>query len=291
MITVIKTNVFNRSNMISSRSLSLCVLASLFACSVASVGQRVAPAARIVNPIDESQLVTLSGNVNPLANVQNDRGSVSASQPMTGLVMVLSRSLEQQAAFDTYVAGEYDPSSPNFHQWLTPQQIGAQYGPAPADIAAITGWLTSQGFAVKSVSPDGMSINFSGTAGQTETAFHTQIHNLSVNGKMHIANMSDPQIPAALAPVVVGVKGLHNFLPHPLHRIGSKVQFSPDAHGWVKQQTLAATGQQASSGAGFTRGAPRTQTRRLSQFHVLAPAQLLLPLQRLNSHRRRRRAL
>jgi subtilase family serine protease len=246
MINVIKTNRFNRSNMISSRSLSLCVLASVFACSVATVAQRVAPAVRIVSAIDESQLVSLSGNVNPLANVQNDRGPVGASLPMAGLVMVLNRSLEQQAAFDTYVAGEYDPNSPNFHQWLTPLQIGAQYGPASADIAAITGWLTSRGFAVQSVSPDGMSIAFSGSAGQAEAAFHTQIHNLSVDGKMHIANMSDPQIPAALAPVVVGVKGLHNFLPHPLHRIGSKVQFSPDAHGWVKMQP--------SSGAAFPAG-------------------------------------
>jgi subtilase family serine protease len=241
MNNMIKTN---KTKILSSRSLSLCVLASVVLCSVASVAQRVAPTVRIVSPIDESQRVSLSGNINPLANAQNDRGPVDASTPMTGLVMVLNRSLEQQAAFDSFVAGEYDPSSPNFHQWLTPQQIGAQYGPAPADIAAITGWLTSRGFAVKSVSPDGMSIGFSGTAGQAQAAFHTQIHNLLVNGEKHIANMSDPQIPAALAPVVIGVKGLHNFLPRPLHRVGSKVQFSPDAHGWVKLQP--------SSGAGFS---------------------------------------
>jgi len=252
----IKTHM---TKIVNSRSLPLCVLASVFLCSIASVAQRVAPAVRIVNAIDESQLVSLSGNVSPLANAQNDRGQVSADLPMTGLTLVLSRSADQQAAFDAFVASQYDPSSPNFHQWLAPQQIGAQYGPASADIAAISGWLTSQGFAVKSVSPDGMSIGFSGTAGHAEAAFHTQIHNLSVNGKMHIANMSDPQIPAALAPVVIGVKGLHNFLPHPLHRLGSKVQFSPDAHGWVKQQTWPATGQKATSGAGLARGALRAQ--------------------------------
>ena len=70
-------------NMTSSRSLSLCLLASVFACSVASVAQRVAPAvrpaARIVSPIDESQRVSLSGNISPLANAQNDRGPVSRS--------------------------------------------------------------------------------------------------------------------------------------------------------------------------------------------------------------------
>ncbi len=214
------------------RSLPLCLLASAFLCSVSSLAQQAT--VRITSPIDENQLVALQGNVSPLANAQNDRGPVSASLPMAGMVLVLNRSLEQQAAFDAYVTGEYDPSSPNFHQWLTPLQIGAQYGPAPTDIATVTGWLASHGFAVKSVSPDGMSISFSGTAAQAESAFHTEIHNLLVNGKMHIANMTDPQIPAALAPVVIGVKGLHNFFPRPLHRMGSKVMFSSAAHSWVK---------------------------------------------------------
>ncbi len=273
MINMIKTNRFNRSNMISSRSLSLCVLASVFACSVAAVAQRVAPAVRIVSAIDESQLVSLSGNVNPLANVQNDRGPVGASLPMAGLVMVLNRSLEQQAAFDTYVAGEYDPNSPNFHQWLTPLQIGAQYGPAPSDIAAITGWLTSRGFAVKSVSPDGMSIAFSGTAGQAQAAFHTQIHNLSVDGKMHIANIADPQIPSALAPVVGGVKGLHNFLPHPLHRMGSQVKLSSDAHGWVKASDLVRR-------SFPLRPLEHSHSRGLGQIRFSQLAQLLLRVRR-----------
>jgi len=57
-----------------------------------------------------------------------------------------------------------------------------------------------------------MVIDFSGTAGQVRTAFHTEIHNLVVNGKNHIANISDPQIPAALA-AVVGIVSLHDFRP------------------------------------------------------------------------------
>ena len=49
---------------------------------------------------------------------------------MTDLILVLSRSPQQQAAFDAYVAGQYDQNSPDFHQWLTPDQIGAQFGPS-----------------------------------------------------------------------------------------------------------------------------------------------------------------
>ena len=61
-----------------------------------------------------------------------------------------------------------------------------------------------------------MSVDFSGTAGQVRSAFHTEIHNLEVNGVKHFANMSDPQIPAALEPVVAGIVSLHNFHPKPL---------------------------------------------------------------------------
>ncbi len=76
------------------------------------------------------------------------------------------------------------------------------------------------GSRVKQVTPDGMTIRFSGTAATVQSAFHTEIHNLSVNGEPHYANMSDPQIPAALAPVVVGVKALHNFLPQSAAQAG-----------------------------------------------------------------------
>ena len=102
-------------------------------------------------------------------------------------------------------------ASPNYHQWLTPQQFGQQFGPADADIQTVTDWLTSHGFQVARVSNGRTLIEFSGTAGQVRNAFHTEIHRYLVNGEQHFANSSDPQIPTALAPVVAGPVSLHNF--------------------------------------------------------------------------------
>jgi hypothetical protein len=48
-----------------------------------------------------------------------------------------------------------------------------------------------------------------------QTAFHTAIHAFNVRGVKHFANISDPQIPAALAPVVAGVSSLNDFKPAP----------------------------------------------------------------------------
>ena len=171
-------------------------------------------------PVDETKLVTLAGNTRAeatnFANTLFDRGPVSDNFQLDHMLLQLKRSPERQAALEQYIAALHDPQSPNFHQWLTPGQFNATYGVAGEDLATITTWLQSHGFTVGTVKANGLTVDFSGTAGMVRSAFHTQIHSLQVAGKTHFANMSDPQIPAALEPVVAGVVSLHNFHPKPL---------------------------------------------------------------------------
>jgi len=202
--------------------------------STSLIAQGVSPSPQIVDQIDEGNLVTLSGNTHPLARAEFDRGRVDPGLPMTDLILVLKRSPEMQAAFDAFVESQYDRNSPNFHHWLTPQEVGSNFGLSRSDIDVISTWLRSHGFSITEVPPDRMTIRFSGTARQVESAFHTEIHNFDVNGEKHIANMSDPQIPAALAPAVVGVKALHNFFPRPQHRTGGTASFNFSAGKWER---------------------------------------------------------
>jgi subtilase family serine protease len=134
------------------------------------------------------------------------------------MFLQLQRSPERERALKNFIDQQHDSNSPNFHRWLTAEQFGQMYGPASQDIEAVSDWLRSSGFTVNTVYPSGMLIDFSGTARQVLAAFGTEIHRLSVNGKDHIANMSDPRIPAALAPVVVGIVSLHDFRPHSMRK-------------------------------------------------------------------------
>jgi hypothetical protein len=188
----------------------------------------------VVEKVDENRLVTLRGNTPPAAIAKNDLGPVSASMPMTDLILVLRRSPEMQAEFDAFVESQYEANSPNFHQWLTPEQIGERFGPALEDIAKVTAWLSSRGLSVDEVSKDRMTIHFSGSASRVQAAFHTELHNLSVKGQPHFSNMTDPQIPMALEPVVLGPKALSNFIPRPLHRQGGKVTLDRDTGKWQR---------------------------------------------------------
>ncbi|MFZ0887753.1 MAG: S53 family peptidase, partial [Candidatus Binataceae bacterium] len=171
----------------------------------------------ITQSIDQRRLVTLWGNTRPEANAHNDRGPVADDFRLEHMMLQLRRPPERQRALDRFTDQLRDPASPNFHRWLTAQQLGQQYGPAQADIAEIAAWLQSHGFTVNRTYPSGVTIDFSGTAGQVREAFHTEIHYLDVNGVQHIANMNDPRIPAALAPAVIGVVSLNNFMPKPMH--------------------------------------------------------------------------
>jgi len=172
----------------------------------------------ITEKIDDARLATLAGNTHPLANAQNDRGAVPDSLAMEHMMLQLQRPAEQEQAARQFIDRLHDPKSANFHHWLTAAQFGEAYGPSQQDIATITSWLESRGFTVHGVSASGMVIDFSGTSGQVRQAFHTEIHYLQANGRQHIANMSDPRIPAALAPAVAGVVSMHDFAPHPMQK-------------------------------------------------------------------------
>src|SRR5580692_5496908 len=169
--------------------------------------------------VDENKLVTLAGNTRPEATTGTDLGMVADDLALDHMMLQLKRSPAQEKAVEQFIAEQQDPKSPNFHKWLTAAEFGQRFGSAEADIRSVTEWLGAQGFQINTVYPSGMVIDFSGNAGQVRNAFHTAIHNLDVNGDHHIANVSDPQIPEALAPVVAGVVSLHDFKPQKMSRL------------------------------------------------------------------------
>ena len=188
---------------------------SLFVLVLASAQLRSEPTRRLITQtIDESNRVELPGNTRPEANADNDRGIVPDSLPMEHMQLQLRLPMEKEEELNNLLQKIQDPTSPNYHKWLTPEQFKQQFSLAPEDVETITNWLKSEGFTVNVV--NARSVDFSGTAGQVRYAFRTAIHYFDVRGVRHIANLSNPQIPAALAPAVAGIVSLNDFKPHPI---------------------------------------------------------------------------
>ena len=209
------------------------VLATCIALPVAAFAQTSAPASlsaldtsqapRVTRTIDNRVTATLVNTHLDMLSTLAPKATLNASTRMSHLQLVLKRDDKREAALEQLLKAQHDPKSPLFHHWLTPQQYGKTFGVADADLTAAASWLKSQGFTVNGVYPNKMQIDFSGSAGQVEQAFHTRENIYSVNGEPRLGNTSDISVPLALKPIVVGVAGLTSLRPQAQHikpRIG-----------------------------------------------------------------------
>ncbi len=173
--------------------------------------------ARIASEANSSEMTVIRGSEHPLANPANESGRVPASNRLSGVTMMFSRSAAQEADLKALLAAQQDPTSPQYHQWLTSDQFAARFGMAQADLDKVSSWLERQGFAVDAVNRSRNALHFSGSAGQIESAFQTEMHYYKAGGETHFAPSTALSIPAAFAPVVSGVRNLTDFRPRPQH--------------------------------------------------------------------------
>ena len=201
---------------------------TLFAVSLSAQSPVAVVPNRLTQPIDPNVRFTLHGYVAPQASAANDRGEAPDSMPLEHLHLILKRSAAQEADLRQLMVQMQTPGSANYHKWLTPAEFGRQFGPSPQDIATVESWLSSQGFDVVRVEPGNQVIDFSGNVAQLRNAFHAQIHRyLGANGDIHYATATEPDIPAALVPVVAGFASLNDFRPHLHERVLGTASYDP----------------------------------------------------------------
>jgi len=185
----------------------------------------IAPAAdRVLTPVDPNRTVIVKGQVHPLALPQFDRGAVDRATEISYATLLL----KPADGLDEFLVAQQSASSSDYHRWLTPEQFGTRFGLSDGDMRQVTEWLRSQGLRVNDVARGRHWITFSGTADTVGRALHTEFHQYVVRNEKHIANATDPSVPAALQDVVAGFMGLNDFLPHPAHIKGPALAASPD---------------------------------------------------------------
>ena len=202
-------------------------LASLVALALCASPLLAGPANQLSQQIDLARVQPLPNHHPAWANAANDSGPVPANQSISQLTLVLSRSSEQEAAFAQFLADQQNPASPEYHHWLTPDDIGNRFGISDSDIAVITGWLQSQGLAVNWIAPSRLFIGFGGSAANIGHAFQTQLRNYRVNGAQRISVASDPLVPQALTPLIKSIRGLYTISDQPTHHAPEIQSFSP----------------------------------------------------------------
>jgi kumamolisin len=141
-----------------------------------------------------------------------DVGPAAAFAENTQVTVTVALKPRNADQLDRLIASVYTPGSPQYRQFLTPEQFRTQFGPAPATIAAVTREFEALGLSVTQSAT--AQLHVSGSAAQIEQAFAVQLHSFEVAASAgapayrYRAPLSAPQVPAAIAGTVRAVFGL-----------------------------------------------------------------------------------
>jgi pseudomonalisin len=174
-----------------------------------------AAAARIV---DDSRRFQIRGNLAPQLAHAVDLGPTNRDLPLDRVVLLLNLRTGARERLEQLLEDQVDPSSPRYHQWLTPEEYGNEFGISDEDLKAVVDWLQRNGLGVDEVAAGRGWITFSGTVDQVGRAFHTEFRELMVDGRPHRAAAREPEVPAALADLVAGLPSLGDFFAQTQHR-------------------------------------------------------------------------
>ncbi|MGH9565598.1 MAG: protease pro-enzyme activation domain-containing protein, partial [Candidatus Angelobacter sp.] len=142
-----------------------------------------------------------------------DLGAANPAQVIT-VKVVLQKS---DSALADLIQQLHDPTSPKFQQWLTPDQFKAQFGASDNATATVMRSLT--GHNLKVIHSDNRAITVQGTVGDIQSAFHTQIHEFKVDGKVVRANISNPVVDEPAGSMVAAISGLTQATATPYSRL------------------------------------------------------------------------
>jgi hypothetical protein len=153
------------------------------------------------------------------------------------LSFAISLPLRDQEGLTSLLRQLYDPASPNYHNWLTPEQFTAQFGPTEEDYQSVIAFSKRNGLTVSYTHPNRVLLDVSGKVADIEKTFHVSMHNYKhpTESRTFYAPDGDPSID--LATQIMCITGLDNY---------SSVQPALE---------LSAQSAQAQSGTGSVNGA------------------------------------
>ena len=130
---------------------------------------------------DDNQLCAENSSPNAV-HVQ----TIGAADPNAMTHFNVYLPLTHSDALEQLLREQTDPTSASYHQWLTPAQFKAQFGPSRSDIAKVTAALLAAGFTI--TAEHTQSLEVEGPVLAVERTFATHLMQVrAANGRMKFA--------------------------------------------------------------------------------------------------------
>ena len=134
----------------------------------------------------------------------------------TRLKLSINLPLHNWEALTNLLEELYDPASPRFHHYLTPEEFDARFGPTELDYQAVIAFATSSGFAVTARHPNRMLLEVNESVTDIERALQVMMRTYAhpTEPRTFFAPDTEPSVGAGISISYIG--GLDNFArPHP----------------------------------------------------------------------------
>ncbi len=152
------------------------------------------------------QLAALPGSALQLPKGAVRTGGLSPSTAMTVEVELQ----QNDAAINAMAGAIYNPSSPQYHHFLSKGEFNRMFGPSASATASVRNFLTSHGLKVSADAYSPFMIRASGSEAQVSAAFHTSFGTYRAGGQSFWQNDGSLMVPASLKGEVLGVLGTTN---------------------------------------------------------------------------------
>ena len=149
----------------------------------------------------------LTAQVVPLIQHAQMLQATDASQQLN---LSIGLQYNNQAQLISLLSALYDPRSPQYQQYLTPNQFEALFAPTASQVQQVVTYLQSQGLMVTNIAPNNLLIDATGTVAQAEQAFSTQINNYQLGNQTFYANATPPIVPGSISQLITSIGGLDN---------------------------------------------------------------------------------
>jgi len=155
----------------------------------------------------------LAGHVPAATLTLTPKGDLPATQQLN---LAIGLSLPNAKALDDFLTQLYDPASPNYRQYLTPEQFAAKFGPAEADYNAVVAFARRNNLTVTALQPNRLLLDVAGSVADIQRAFHIALHTYAhpTEPRDFFAPDQEPSVEVSLA--ISDISGLNNYvLPRP----------------------------------------------------------------------------
>jgi uncharacterized repeat protein (TIGR03803 family) len=134
------------------------------------------------------------------------------------LEFTIGLALRNKESLSNSLAEIYDPSSPAYHQYLTPVQFAERFGPTRREYQAVIAWAKSKGFALRGTHPNRTLVDLEGPVRSIEEAFKVQMRVYRHPRESRTFYAPEGELSLDLSVRVLAVSGLDDFvLPRPMN--------------------------------------------------------------------------